>query len=49
VHDGQFGNRCEQCHGVDGWKKIRNRVGGLTSDQKTLLAAHITSTHGGRP
>ena len=26
VHDAQFGNRCEQCHGVDGWKKIRNRV-----------------------
>jgi len=29
VHDGQFGNRCEQCHGPDNWKAIRNRVGAI--------------------
>lgn len=26
-HDGQFGVRCEQCHGSDSWKNIRNRLG----------------------
>ncbi|RZS58230.1 cytochrome c3 family protein [Sphaerotilus mobilis] len=25
VHDGAFGNRCEQCHVVDRWKRIVNR------------------------
>jgi hypothetical protein len=27
AHDGQFGTRCEQCHTVDSWKKIKIRVG----------------------
>ncbi len=26
VHDGGFGNRCEQCHSADKWKKISNRT-----------------------
>jgi hypothetical protein len=30
VHDGQFGGRCEQCHGTDNWKKFKNRVGKLS-------------------
>ena len=25
VHDGSFGNRCEQCHVVDKWSRIVNR------------------------
>ena len=27
VHGGSFGPRCEQCHQVDGWKKVRSRIG----------------------
>ena len=27
VHSGGFGPRCEQCHVVDNWKKVKNRVG----------------------
>jgi hypothetical protein len=30
VHDGGFGVRCEQCHSVDSWKNIKNRIGALT-------------------
>jgi hypothetical protein len=26
VHDGQFGGRCEQCHGTDNWKKFQRRM-----------------------
>lgn len=29
VHDGGFGNRCEQCHVTDGWKQIRQRRSSL--------------------
>jgi hypothetical protein len=34
-HDGQFGNRCEQCHVAESWKKIRNRVGALAPAETT--------------
>ena len=27
VHNGGFGPRCDQCHQVDGWKKVKTRVG----------------------
>jgi hypothetical protein len=27
VHDNQFGNRCEQCHVSESWKKLKNRIG----------------------
>lgn len=27
THDGQFGVRCEQCHGVDSWKGFKSKVG----------------------
>lgn len=41
VHDTQFGNRCEQCHGTDNWKKIRNRGGAaMKSDDRTAVVAH---------
>ncbi len=26
AHDGGFGNRCEQCHVADNWKKVTNRL-----------------------
>ena len=35
AHDGQFGNRCEQCHVAESWKKIRNRVGALAPVETT--------------
>lgn len=39
-HDGQFGNRCEQCHVTENWKKVTNRrMGGLDDRLKELLAA----------
>jgi hypothetical protein len=37
VHDGAFGRVCEQCHGTDQWKRIRNRVG-AGADEKGLSA-----------
>jgi hypothetical protein len=27
VHTGGFGPRCDQCHVVESWKKVKNRVG----------------------
>jgi len=27
VHDGQFGGRCDQCHGVETWKGFKPKVG----------------------
>ena len=27
VHNGGFGPRCEQCHQVESWKKVRSRIG----------------------
>jgi hypothetical protein len=27
VHDGAFGNACDQCHTTDQWKRVRPRVG----------------------
>ena len=47
VHDGQFGNRCEQCHGADSWKKIKNRVGALAPAEKTAFATRGVSIPGG--
>ena len=35
AHDGQFGNRCEQCHAAESWKKIKNRVGSTVPAETT--------------
>jgi PHP family Zn ribbon phosphoesterase len=46
VHDGQFGRRCEQCHGADSWKKIKSRVGALAPAEKTAFATRGVSIPG---
>jgi hypothetical protein len=41
AHDGQFGMRCETCHSVEGWKKIRARIGGSNQQLPELVAASM--------
>ncbi len=35
IHDGQFGNRCEQCHSTDNWKNFKNRIGVLFDPERS--------------
>jgi hypothetical protein len=35
VHEGGFGVRCEQCHTVDNWKTIKNRVSASKQPART--------------
>lgn len=35
AHDGQFGQRCEQCHQPQSWKHITHRAGGAQSFRRT--------------
>jgi hypothetical protein len=46
AHDGQFGNRCEQCHVAENWKKIKNRVGGLIPAETTVAVKSALSAAG---
>lgn len=49
VHDGQFGTRCEQCHGSESWKKLKNRVSGPVLSGGTTFAAQSSLAVGGVP
>jgi hypothetical protein len=33
VHNGGFGPRCEQCHQVESWKKVKSRIGQQGTDK----------------
>ena len=47
VHEGAFGLRCEQCHRVDDWKKIRGRTAAPVSDSghTPALFAFVSGGH----
>jgi Cytochrome c7 and related cytochrome c len=38
VHEGSFGPRCEQCHGTDSWRRLRNRLFSRTGTGVTPTA-----------
>jgi hypothetical protein len=31
-HSGTYGQRCEVCHRVDGWKKLKGKVSSVPAD-----------------
>ena len=49
VHGGGFGPRCETCHQVSSWKKIKNRVGFNAPLDALTPAANAPSPAGGAP
>jgi hypothetical protein len=41
AHDNQFGMRCETCHSVESWKKLKGRIGGSNQQLPELVAANM--------
>jgi hypothetical protein len=41
AHDGQFGMRCETCHSVEGWRKLKGRIGNSNLQVPDLVAASM--------
>ena len=41
AHDGQFGLRCETCHQIESWKKVKTRIGVLPLPTGEIVGAPL--------